>query len=141
MVVLIDDYFCIPTCNHYYVHYYDSPAGEMIRCIHCGKIRFAFDCWTTKKGQKIPVYELTDKHLVNIIKMCGRNGFVDEETFKEYNENPHSIIAIMATKEWIHKIKEPLPIMNKLLREAEKRKVKLEDYELGDYIDDLHDLQ
>lgn len=61
-----------------------------------------FDIWTTRTGEKIPVKEMTDTHLLNTINMLNKNA-------NEYNEDWFDILVLEAHK---RKLKTPNKSMN-----------------------------
>ena len=42
------------------------------------------DIWTTENGREIPIKDLADPHLINILRMLKRNGVIASSTLEFY---------------------------------------------------------
>jgi len=84
--------------------------------------------WKTKNGKAIPIEKMTNKHLINILKMFKNRGFVGIKTLNFYLNcrGPQGEYAWDAFEQELLKIfdKKPCHEMDWIEEELKKRKIK-----------------
>lgn len=81
--------------------------------------------WTTREGDVILISEMTDRHLINTLRMLDRKGFVPAEEMVSYlcGSQPNGEAAMDAWTEGLMELAEKIPSekMDDLAAEAMQR--------------------
>ena len=113
-------------------------AGEQgVGAVSTSKLEPTRTIWVTKNGQRVPAKEMTDRHLVNTLRMCLRNAQRDLKILQaKYEYGPPTFQGEMAQyyaeRDWLDLIamvpddaedwlESDLPTWATMVKEAEKR--------------------